>query len=152
MAYVCAAEDLFESRAVRPDIEFLNAYTRDALERITSEMPMENVIIRHTMFPYYGRFLPIERRTQAFHALLNTQSNYRDFLYMPTRKDHRPRKLRYCPMCAEEDRKRYGETYWHRLHQMIGVNICGKHHCQREKSCVDPGGGSSYAGGEKCYL
>ena len=130
MAYVCAAEDLFESRAVRPDIEFLNAYTRDALERITSEMLMENVIIRHTMFPYYGRFLPIERRTQAFHALLNTQSNYRDFLYMPTRKDHRPRKLRYCPMCAEDDRKRYGETYWHRLHQMIGVNICGKHHCQ----------------------
>ena len=130
MAYVCAAEDLFESRAVRPDIEFLNAYTRDALDRITSEMPMETVIMRHTMFPYYGRFLPIERRTQAFRALLNMQSNYRDFLYMPTRKDHRPRKLRYCPMCAEEDRKRYGETYWHRLHQMIGVNICGKHRCQ----------------------
>lgn len=145
MAYVCAAEDLFERRAVRPDIEFLNAYTRDALERITSEMPMENVIMRHTMFPYYGRFLPIERRTQAFYALLNMQSNYLDFLYMPTRKDHRPRKLRYCPMCAEEDRKRYGETYWHRLHQMIGVNICGKHHCQLIETDVQITSGKSPA-------
>lgn len=145
MAYVCAAEDLFESRAVRPDIEFLNAYTRDALDRITSEMPMETVIMRHTMFPYYGRFLPIERRTQAFRALLNMQSNYRDFLYMPTRKDHRPRKLRYCPMCAEEDRKRYGETYWHRLHQMIGVNICGKHRCQLIETDVQITSGKSPA-------
>ena len=145
MAYVCAAEDLFESRAVRPDIEFLNAYTQDALERITSEMPMVAVIMRHTMFSYYGRFLPIERRTQAFRALLNMQSNYRDFLYMPTRKDHRPRKLRYCPMCAEEDRQRYGETYWHRLHQMIRVNICGKHHCQLIETDVQITSGKSPA-------
>lgn len=145
MAYVCAAEDLFECRAVRPDIEFLNAYTRDVLERITSEMPMETVIMKHTMFPYCGRFLPIERRTQAFHALLNTQSNYRDFLYMPTRKDHRPRKLRYCPLCAEEDRKRYGETYWHRLHQMIWVPICGKHHCQLIETDVQITSGKSPA-------
>lgn len=145
MAYVCAAEDLFKSCTVRPDIEFLNAYTEDALERVTGEIPMEAVIMRHTMFPYYGRFLPIERRTQAFHALLNRQNNYRDFLYMPTRKNHRPRKLRYCPVCAEEDRKRYGETYWHRLHQMIGVNICGKHHCQLIETDVQITSGKSPA-------
>lgn len=64
MAYVCAAEDLFERRAVRPDIEFLNAYTRDALERITSEMPMETIIMRHTMFPYV-RELRVEKRSGA---------------------------------------------------------------------------------------
>lgn len=64
MAYVCAAEDLFESRTVRPDIEFLNAYTRDALERITSEMPMETVIMRHTMFPYV-RESRVEKRSGA---------------------------------------------------------------------------------------
>ena len=145
MAYVCAAEDLFKSCTVRPDIEFLNAYTQDALERLTSEMPMETVIMKHTMFPYYGRFLPIERRAQAFHALLNRQNNYRDFLYMPTRKDHRPRNLRYCPVCAEDDRKRFGETYWHRLHQMIGVNICGKHHCQLIETDVQITSGKSLA-------
>ena len=33
--YTFAAEDLFENKAVRPDIEFLNAYTPEALRLIT---------------------------------------------------------------------------------------------------------------------
>ena len=37
--------------------------------------------------------------------------------------------LRYCPECAKEDIKKYGETYWHRLPQLPGVKICPKHGC-----------------------
>ena len=32
MAYIYAAEDLFASKIVRPDIEFVNAYTTEAWE------------------------------------------------------------------------------------------------------------------------
>lgn len=56
MAYTFAAEDLFISKTVRPDIEFVNAYTPAAVEAITRGMPMEEVIEKHTVFPYYGRF------------------------------------------------------------------------------------------------
>ena len=37
--------------------------------------------------------------------------------------------LRYCPECAQEDIKKYGETYWHRLPQLPGIKICPKHGC-----------------------
>lgn len=33
----------------------------------------------------------------------------------------------YCPACAEEERRIYGEPYWHVLHQMEGVEFCPVH-------------------------
>jgi len=33
----------------------------------------------------------------------------------------------YCPACAEEERRVYGEPYWHVLHQMAGVEFCPIH-------------------------
>ena len=35
--------------------------------------------------------------------------------------------LRYCPVCAYDEKIRYGEMYWHRMHQLDGVYICDKH-------------------------
>ena len=73
--YIFAAEDLFQSKTVRPDIEFVNQYTPAALQMITKEIPIEHVIEKHTMFSYYGRFLPKERRNKAFEALVQMQGN-----------------------------------------------------------------------------
>lgn len=33
----------------------------------------------------------------------------------------------YCPACMEEERRVYGEPYWHVLHQMEGVEFCPIH-------------------------
>ncbi|MBR3187531.1 MAG: TniQ family protein [Lachnospiraceae bacterium] len=33
----------------------------------------------------------------------------------------------YCPACAEEECRVYGEPYWHVLHQMAGVEFCPVH-------------------------
>lgn len=38
-----------------------------------------------------------------------------------------PRYFRSCPMCDAENRERYEETYWRRLFQVTGVEICPKH-------------------------
>jgi len=35
--------------------------------------------------------------------------------------------LRYCPECVADDILLYGETYWHRIHQLPGVVYCTKH-------------------------
>jgi hypothetical protein len=37
------------------------------------------------------------------------------------------RSCRYCPECAKEDRMRYGEAYWHRIHQLPGLPVCPTH-------------------------
>lgn len=135
MAYINAAKELYVSKTVRPDMEFVNAFTPDALRMITKDMTMEEVVLHHTMFPYYGRFLPLERRQKAFQAMVSMQGNYHDLLPIPQTKDE-GRFLRYCPLCSAEDRKNLGETFWHRTHQMIGLNICPTHKCSLHNSSI----------------
>ena len=134
MGYTFAAEDLFESRWVRPDIEFLNSYTQDAYGIITKNLPLYEVIIKHTMFPYYGRFLTPYRREKAYFALKKMSGDYNNLLAVPKSKELR--YLRFCPLCVKEDRGTYGETYWHRLHQMMGVDICPIHFCKLINSSI----------------
>lgn len=143
MRYVFAAEDLFLSKTVRPDVDFLNQYTPEALGMLTRELTMEQIVEKHTMFPCYGRFLNKERRNKAFQALVQMQGNYHNLLPMPKQKNGEGRYLRYCPVCAKEDRKRYGETYWHRVHQMPGICVCPEHGCYLVESTVKISGKAS---------
>lgn len=136
LAYTYAAEELYVSKTVRPDMNFLNVFTPDALRMITRDTSMEDVVMKHTMFPYYGRFLPLERRQRAFQALVSMQGNYHNLLPIPTRKGSADRCLRYCPMCADTDRQEHGETYWHRTHQMIGLAACPVHGCYLMDSSI----------------
>lgn len=129
LTYICAAEDLFQQKTVRPNMEFITPLTSAAAELVTRKIPMDAVIQRHTMFPYYGQFLPMERRQKAFQALVSMQRDYYNSLPLPKGKTAADRCLRYCPLCAEQDRSNYGETYWHRIHQMLGMNVCPTHGC-----------------------
>src|SRR5205085_12524950 len=40
---------------------------------------------------------------------------------------YRAKYLRFCPLCFVEDLQKYGEAYWHRLHQAFGVLVCPVH-------------------------
>lgn len=129
MAYTFAAEELFVSKTVRPDVDFINSYTPAAVQAITRNISMENVVEKHTMFPCYGRFLPKERRGKAFSALVAMTGNYHNLLPIPQSKNGKVRCLRYCPACAANDRERYGEAYWHRIHQLLWIRVCPVHKC-----------------------
>ncbi|WP_196599612.1 TniQ family protein [Pectinatus frisingensis] len=129
LAYTFAAEELFLSKTARPDMDFINHYTPAAVQAITRNMSMEAVIEKHTMFPCYGRFLPRERRQKAFQALVSMMGNYHNLLPIPQSKNGKARCLRYCTACAANDREQYGEAYWHRIHQLIGIHVCPVHWC-----------------------
>lgn len=135
MAYTFAAEDLFASKTVRPDMDFINSYTPAAVQAITRNMSMEAVVEKHTMFLCYGRFLPKERRQKAFQSLVSMMGNYHNLLPIPQSKNG-VRCLRYCPACAANDREQYGEAYWHRIHQIRGINVCPIHRCYLMDSSV----------------
>lgn len=134
IAYIYAAEELLANPHDRPDFEFLNVYTPSAISLMTNEISMGEIVMRHTMFPYFARFLPMERRKRAYQAMRNMQRDYHNHIAYPKSKDGLSRFARYCPLCAEADRQTYGETYWHRQHQIIGVDICPVHHCTLIKS------------------
>ena len=40
------------------------------------------------------------------------------------------RVLKICPMCVREDKKKYGESYLHVMHQVKDVNVCFEHGCK----------------------
>ena len=107
MRYTFVAEELFQNKTVRPDIEFINQLTPIALQMITKDMPIEQVIEKHTMFNHYGRFLKHDRRNKAFESMKNMQGNYSNLLPIPKQKGNTKRCLRYCPKCADLDRKQY---------------------------------------------
>lgn len=128
IAYVFAAEELFENRATKPDIEFMDGLTEEARQLVTRTCSLADIVEKHTMFPYAGRFLERDRRRQALRLLMKTDERYHNLLYQCKSK-RVMRYLRYCPSCAAEDREQYGETYWHRSHQLQGVDVCPLHHC-----------------------
>lgn len=47
-----------------------------------------------------------------------------------------PDWLQFCWACVLEDRKQFGECYWHRLHQLPGVKICPVHTLVLQQSHV----------------
>lgn len=135
--YIFAVDDLFMRRTVHPVVEWVNEYSPDAMDHITKGTDFETVIRDHTMYPAYCRFLPKKRRQDALHSLMICDGNYHNLILGQNLRQKR--FLRYCPVCAQEDRGRLGETYWHREHQIIHVDICPKHRYFLEASTIPIG-------------
>ena len=131
--YILGATDLFLNKTGMPSIEFVNGMRQEVLDILLNEITMEELIEKHTMFPYYGRFLPKETREKAFWALVGMKNTYYDLVKIPTRES---RSLCYCAECLKTDREKWGEGYWHRIHQMPGVRICPVHKCYLKDSGV----------------
>ena len=136
LTFRATAEDLFVNKDVIPSTEFIVPLTEEAVKMIARTMPLSEFVEKHTMLPYYTRFLPLERRKKAFDLITAMDRSFYDCLYMRKNKTEMRKYMRYCPLCAAIDRKKYGETYWHRKHQLPGVEICLEHRCQLEDSSV----------------
>jgi hypothetical protein len=110
-------------------------------------MTGEEIVDRLTLFPYYARYMPIERVKKCLKALLRDNGNgihYR--LGVNSQRIKVPRFLRFCKTCRESDLLKYGETYWRRSHQLPGVLVCPEHSSQliNSRNQMRPRGFSSY--------
>ena len=92
----------------------------------------------HTLFPLYAPFLGRRKREEirwqmefgkagsTMHPKVDGAHAYFD-------------GLRYCPICVAEDRHLHGQTYWHRSHQIPGINLCPTHLAQLFRFSIQPG-------------
>ena len=81
---------------------------------------------RYTLWPYYGHFASEVAVNHAYASLEQDGTWYaaeRSFRYYV----RVPSRLRICMTCASEDSTAHGEPYWHRSHQLPGVNLCSVH-------------------------
>jgi hypothetical protein len=121
-----AMRDLFGYEVFTPSIVF-PGHLDDLVARLPPESAYTSqyFIAEHTLLPFYQPFFPPERlsrfrqeRDERKGASLHVLSGMAILL---------PEWLRFCPLCVEEDKRRYGECYWHRIHQISGVEICPLH-------------------------
>lgn len=132
-AYVFAIEDLLESRYIRPDVEFLNRLNPDAKEVITGMISMEDLILKHTMFPSV-RFAHNSRINIALQSMVRQEGDVHNLLPLP--KSNLPRYIRYCPVCVAEDREKYGEAFWRRSTLLRNVDVCARHRCRLKNTNI----------------
>ncbi len=113
------------------------------LDHLVAQMPPRSsysangIIDNHTLLPFFAPFLPLERldrlrrdmrgdRGSALHMRAGIMASR-----VPL-----PEWFRYCPQCVEDDRRRFGECYWHRIHQASGVELCPMHKVWLQNSRV----------------
>ena len=111
-------------------------------------LPLEHLytadwfIDHHTLLPFYSPFLPPERFRRIRERMITGGGNSPVHRIVGVVKPTTPAPLwlRYCPLCVAHDRELFGECYWHRLHQVLGVEICPIHSTFLENSAVPTGG------------
>lgn len=128
-------QDLFCKKSDTPIKEFIGNLNPTARECIDKMYPLRELVLNHTMYPQYARFIPLEQKRDALDKLCYENCDVHQLFAVPPRCE-KERYLKYCPVCAKEDRQNYGETYWHRKHQIRNISVCTKHRCQLRDSGV----------------
>jgi len=133
-----AMRDLFGREWVIASIT-LPSHLDDLIARLPpgSAYTSDYLIAEHTLLPFYSPFLPPERLSrlrQDMRGCNGPAIHMRSGIMASSVP--LPEWLRFCPRCVVEDRVRYGECYWHRVHQISGVEICPFHEVYLQDSDV----------------
>jgi hypothetical protein len=88
----------------------------------------EAFIDKNTLFSLFEPFLSQELAIDIRRRMrVSGDNNIHSKLGLKANRLPHPDRLRSCPKCAAEDVAAYGETYWHRIHQVYGVVVCPRH-------------------------
>ncbi len=128
ISHKMALQDILYKKCNNPSKEFIGHLNPEMEQMIKQLYSIDELIIQHTMFPQYARFIPLEQKKIAlYHIGYDFCDVHHLFTVLPRTESEQ--NLRYCPLCMKEDRDIYGEAYWHRKHQIRTVHICTKHKC-----------------------
>ncbi|MDV2581684.1 TnsD family Tn7-like transposition protein [Alkalibacillus haloalkaliphilus] len=111
----------------------------DFVQRLptSSKLTVEEIIHKHTLFPYFTAFLSEERTNTIFESMkYGNKRSVETQLGFPASPIKPPKFLKYCPTCFQEDLKELGESFWRRIHQIPGVFYCLQHETLLKKSDV----------------
>jgi hypothetical protein len=92
---------------------------------------------KHTMLSYYVLFRDEHTRYTALSWM--KRKGKLDISNYMLLNQAMIRRIRYCPICATEDRVVYGEAYYHRCHQLWDVSMCIKHGCKLVPTSINVG-------------
>ncbi|KQA32756.1 MULTISPECIES: TnsD family Tn7-like transposition protein [Gammaproteobacteria] len=87
----------------------------------------DNLLYQQTLAPTFMHCLPLHS-DEIYSGLISSNN------YTATRasqlscvREREPLSLKCCPQCIKSDIHEYGVAYWHRNHQIPGIESCSKH-------------------------
>ena len=122
-------EELFNSRTITATAD-LPCGLDNLVENLPSysSVTANSLIQNHTLYPFYAPFLPPKRVKRVKESMKSEKGgNIHTTAGVIASSILTPQYFRFCPDCLQEDLDKYGETYWHRLHQIQGVIFCPIH-------------------------
>lgn len=123
--------DLYDKDTITAMIEMTSN-----LKRLINNIPAkvyteEEIIKNNTMYSYFTSFITKEKSIEIYKCILSDNGNrIYNKLGLNNMKIKLNAYLRFCPECYSEDLNNYGETYWHRMHQVAALDYCIKHRCR----------------------
>lgn len=104
------------------------------IDYFTAKLPRGHIltanrlVLEHTLLPFYSPFLTAERVERIKESMVKPKESSTSSTATTGRRfNFTLNFLRFCPLCLESDEKLYGECYWHRSHQIPGINVCHQH-------------------------
>ena len=130
---------LIARKQSRVSTEFAVRFNDDVVNAVRQRYgDVSMFLLNHTMLPYYICFTDSHFRSKAVERVKQTGLvDISDYLIIDRVA---VRHLRYCSICAIEDRSTYGEAFYHRAHQLWDVSVCAKHGCLLRKTRVSISG------------
>lgn len=115
------------------DTDVGSFFPNNSIHKILEQLPpgflsAQEAVLQHTLLPFLMRFQPQEKKAAILEAFLSGEDMRPR--YLRATRDIKPRSLRYCPICLQEDTQTYGEPYWHREHQIGLMPLCPRHRCR----------------------
>ncbi|MAE87719.1 MAG: hypothetical protein CMB80_33605 [Flammeovirgaceae bacterium] len=86
-----------------------------------------DLIDRYTLFHYYTRFIPENRRRKVWNSMLTKSGDIHTRCGIVTGPFPPLSTPRFCPICLNEQIELYEEPYLKLTHQIPSVSICTKH-------------------------
>lgn len=134
-SYKSTQEDLFGTRSAVTSV-----YFPSRLSALCTNLPYSDehrFIQNNTMFPLFQPFLPQSRCDKIIGAMKGNNGGgiHASIGLAAGGVAGSDGRLRYCPHCIQEDDEKYGEPYWHRVHQAPGVFVCPEHKVFLEEYC-----------------
>ncbi|HJR08574.1 MAG TPA: TniQ family protein [Pyrinomonadaceae bacterium] len=97
----------------------------------------DGLVDDNTLYPFYAPFIPPERALAVRREMRESGTNHvYERLGITAGRLKPPTYLKFCPECVSDDRRLCGETYWHRIHQVPGVEVCQHHSVFLEASAA----------------
>jgi hypothetical protein len=122
-------EELFNSRTITATADL-----PCGLDNLVQNLPTyssvtaDSLIQNHTLYPFSAPFLPPQRVKRVKESMKSDRGgNIHTTAGVMASEILTPQYFRFCPECLKSDLNNYGETYWHRIHQIQGVIFCPIH-------------------------